>query len=295
MKKNTFVLSVLAIFLFGHTSFSQIALTITGLTGDDKSFDGTTAATASGTPSLSGVVPGDDVSLGGAAVFTFASSDIAAGIAVSTSGYTLSGTDAGDYTLTQPALSADIIALTVYDFITAFQTSNSIFMTKEFEAAIDYLNTLTGAATPAQKTDFRVGTESNGQLFIEDDLQGIIDAINAGGIMGCTLSAASNYNDIATIDDGTCCPTIDPSSAATSDDPCTAGVNEAAINLTIIDDDPSSPYSINWTSDDPNFSSTNEDLSDLNAGFYSVTITDANSCTATASYFLLQFICFGPG
>lgn len=64
MKKNTFVLSVLAIFLFGHTSFSQIALTITGLTGDDKSFDGTTAATASGTPSLSGVVPGDDVSLG---------------------------------------------------------------------------------------------------------------------------------------------------------------------------------------------------------------------------------------
>ncbi|RXG11350.1 putative secreted protein (Por secretion system target), partial [Leeuwenhoekiella polynyae] len=91
------------------------ALTITGITGDDKEYDGTTAATASGTASLSGVETTDVVSLGGTPVFTFASADVGTGIAITTTGYTISGTDAGNYTLTQPTLSADITtkALTI--------------------------------------------------------------------------------------------------------------------------------------------------------------------------------------
>ncbi|MBV7270172.1 YDG domain-containing protein, partial [Winogradskyella luteola] len=86
-------------------------LTITGLTGNDKIYDDTAAASASGTASLSGVVSGaNDVSLGGSPVFTFASANVGTGITINTTGYTLSGTDAGKYTLTQPTLSADITA-----------------------------------------------------------------------------------------------------------------------------------------------------------------------------------------
>ena len=85
-------------------------LTITGLTGSDKVYDGTTAATATGMATLNGVEAGDDVILGGSPVFTFASANVGTGITINTSGYTISGTDSGNYTLTQPTLSGDITA-----------------------------------------------------------------------------------------------------------------------------------------------------------------------------------------
>ena len=86
-------------------------LTITGLTGSNKNYDGTTTGSATGTASLSGVESGDDVSLGGSPVFTFASANAGTGITINTTGYTISGTDSGNYTLTQPTLSADIITI----------------------------------------------------------------------------------------------------------------------------------------------------------------------------------------
>jgi surface protein len=87
---------------------AQVVLTILGLTGDDKVYDGTNAAAATSTETLVGVEPGDDVFLGGAPVFTFASANVGTGITMTTSGYTISGTDSGNYTLTQPTLSGDI-------------------------------------------------------------------------------------------------------------------------------------------------------------------------------------------
>ena len=87
-------------------------LTVIGLTGDDRMDNGTTDATASGEATLSGVVAGDDVSLSGTPVFTFASADVGMDIIITTTGYTLSGEDAGNYSLTQPTLSADITTVT---------------------------------------------------------------------------------------------------------------------------------------------------------------------------------------
>ena len=83
-------------------------LSIIGLIGSDKVYDDTTMASASGTATLSGVEPGDDVFLGGSPGFTFASSNVGTDITIITIGYTISGTDSGNYTLTQPTLSGNI-------------------------------------------------------------------------------------------------------------------------------------------------------------------------------------------
>ena len=92
------------------TTAELISLTISGISGGDKAYDSTTDATASGTPTLVGVESDDIVSLGGSPVYTFASANVGTGITITTTGYTISGTDSGNYTLTQPTLSGDITA-----------------------------------------------------------------------------------------------------------------------------------------------------------------------------------------
>lgn len=89
-------------------------LTITGLTANNKIVDGTTAATLSGTPVLSGVMSVDNgnVTLSGTPVANFASSSVGNGIVVTVTGYTITGSAAANYNLVQPTgLTANITAL----------------------------------------------------------------------------------------------------------------------------------------------------------------------------------------
>jgi hypothetical protein len=91
-------------------------LTITGVVADDKVQDGTTAATLSGAPGLSGLVSGDEsaVSITGTPTATFASALPGVGIAVTVTGYSLAGTKASNYSVSQPTgLTADITGLVV--------------------------------------------------------------------------------------------------------------------------------------------------------------------------------------
>src|SRR5205085_2566371 len=82
------------------------SLTITSASASNKVYDRTNAATITGT--LTGVVSPDVVSFTGTG--TFASINVGTGIVV-TSTSTLTGADAGNYTLTQPTgLSANITA-----------------------------------------------------------------------------------------------------------------------------------------------------------------------------------------
>lgn len=86
-------------------------LTITGLTANNKTYDGTTTATASGTATLVGVVAGQTVTLGGTPVYRFADASVGTGKTVTTTGYTISATSpalASNYILIQPTLSANI-------------------------------------------------------------------------------------------------------------------------------------------------------------------------------------------
>lgn len=89
-------------------------VTITGLTANNKVADGTNVATLSGTPTLSGVMAADNgnVTLSGTAVATFASSSVGNGIAVTVTGYAITGSAAANYNLVQPTgLTANITAL----------------------------------------------------------------------------------------------------------------------------------------------------------------------------------------
>jgi hypothetical protein len=73
-------------------------LTLSGLTVQDKVYDGSTAATYSG-GTLNGVVSGDDVSFTGAVSFVDKSAGAAKPV---TANFRLTGADAGNYLLTQP-------------------------------------------------------------------------------------------------------------------------------------------------------------------------------------------------
>ena len=103
-------------------------LTITGLTADDKVYDGNTDATLTGTATLSGVVISDVVDLGGTPVATFESAEVADNIPVTVTGFVISGADADNYSLIQPAgLTANITVLTSIEEINGGKLSCSVY------------------------------------------------------------------------------------------------------------------------------------------------------------------------
>ena len=138
-------------------------LTISGLSASNKNFDGNTDAIITGTPSLVGVVGTDDVSLIGTVVGAFASSSVGTGIAVSVTGYSLNGTTASNYTLTQPTLSADIIANTPTLFTTGTLAAvNTTYGSASATPSSFNVNaqSLTDVITIAAPTGFEVSTSS---------------------------------------------------------------------------------------------------------------------------------------
>ncbi|MFN8276440.1 MAG: YDG domain-containing protein [Chitinophagales bacterium] len=129
------------------------ALTITGLTGANKTYDGSTSASFTGTPALSGVVGSDVVTLGGSATAVFANKNVGTAKAISVSGYTISGAQSGNYTLTQPTLTGDINALTL-------TISSAAVTTKVYDGttAATITGTLSGIISPDVVTLNGTGT-----------------------------------------------------------------------------------------------------------------------------------------
>ncbi|HLJ17585.1 MAG TPA: YDG domain-containing protein [Bryobacteraceae bacterium] len=91
-------------------------VTVSGITANDKPYDGTpTAMLNVGSGVLSGVVPSDasSVVLGATYTANFASSNVGTGIAVTVTGLGLTGAASGNYTLAQPTgLAANITPAT---------------------------------------------------------------------------------------------------------------------------------------------------------------------------------------
>jgi len=119
-----------------NADIGKASLTVTGITANNKTYDGTTAATLSGTGSVA-AFGADLVAVNGNASGNFADKNAGTGKAVAVSGYTLGGADAGNYTLVQPGgLSANIdkaglalsglsVADKVYDGTTAASLAGS--------------------------------------------------------------------------------------------------------------------------------------------------------------------------
>lgn len=94
----------------GSNKVSPKAITLTGLSGNNKVYDGTSSATVSGIAGLTGIVNSDVITLTGSGVYSFVDKNVGVGKLISVSGFSLSGTKSGNYTLTQPSLTANITA-----------------------------------------------------------------------------------------------------------------------------------------------------------------------------------------
>lgn len=149
------------------------ALTVSGITASNKIYDGSTVATLGGTAVLLATeapgagttsdgkpYSGDTVTLGGTAAGTFVNKDVGSGVSVSVTGKTLSGAQAGNYTVTQPAgVTANITpkALTV----SGLTANNKVY---------DALTTasLTGTAALLAAEAPGAGTTSDGKPYTGD-------------------------------------------------------------------------------------------------------------------------------
>ena len=127
-------------------------------------YDGTTDATASGTPILLGIVSGDDVVLGGTPVFTFVSAELGTEIQITTTGFIITGTDSGNYTLTQPTLSADIVTTLGIDDVTDVKVSLKLYP----NPAINYIRVL-GLSEKANYIIYNLLGKKVGKGMVEND------------------------------------------------------------------------------------------------------------------------------
>jgi len=150
---------------------SPKGLTISGLTGVNKEFDRTLSSSVTGTPTLVGKVGSDDVILAGTPTFTFATVDAATGKTVTASGYTLTGTTAGNYTLTQPTVTANITAkaarisatntTVAYGATVTSGFTTSGLISPDAVGSASYTYTGTGTATPPTAVGVYTVTPSN--------------------------------------------------------------------------------------------------------------------------------------
>lgn len=173
-------------------------LTISGLTANNKLFDGTTAATLSGTPALVGVINDDlsNVILSGSYVANFTSPNVGVNIPVIVSGYMITGSAANNYSLLQPSgLSADITS-TPSPVITSSLTASATYG----EIASIYTITATETPTSFNATGLPDGliiNTANGEITGTPTGQPgtfnvMISATNAGGTGSATLMYTIN-------------------------------------------------------------------------------------------------------
>jgi hypothetical protein len=106
---------------------TRATLTISGVTANNKVYDGTTAATLNfSSASLTGIFVSDAVSLNpSAASGSFSDANIGSGKIVTTTGFTIGGTDSDNYSLTQPSLTASITGILLT--ITGVSVNNKVY------------------------------------------------------------------------------------------------------------------------------------------------------------------------
>ncbi len=211
---------------------AQKALTIIGVSAESREYNGTDAATLSGTAIPSGVINGDDVTIGGTPSATFANKNVGDGKAVTVSGYTLGGAAADSYTLTQPTgLTANITRKS----LTVTATGHN----KVYDATTDATVTLTTDALSGDTVT------ASGTASFEDKNIATAKPVH---VVGISLSGtdADNYTLSNVTADTTADITARPLMvSATADNKTYDGNTDAVTHLTtdkVVSDDVTASY-----------------------------------------------------
>ncbi|NCW27376.1 MAG: hypothetical protein EBV83_03625, partial [Verrucomicrobia bacterium] len=189
---------------------NRASVTVTGVSGKNKVYDGTRAADVTGLAGLSGRVAGDgslDVALIGSLTFEFADANAGPNKPITVSGGTLSGPKSGNYQLSYPTdLKADITAASL-PTVTFTSPANLVYdrSAKVFTASatgpsslvLNYTGrngtTYSNAAAPSQVGDYTVSaTTSDGNY---SGLQTLDFSITAKGLTVAGASATSRTYD----------------------------------------------------------------------------------------------------
>jgi hypothetical protein len=149
-----------------NITVNALPVTISGIAISDKPYNGTTAATITGTAALSpSAVLGDDVAIGGTPVAVFDSASVGTAIPVTVSGYALTGTKASNYALSQPTgLTAAITVADqtiTFNALAAYYVNDASFTlaaTASSALAVSYSSSNTAVATISGTTVTIVGT-----------------------------------------------------------------------------------------------------------------------------------------
>lgn len=155
-------------------------VTLTGVTAQNKDFDGNTDATLSGTAALVGILPGDVVTVNGTtATGQFVNAGPGGSIGVVVSGFVLEGADAANYTLVQPeGITANINDTGLQNQTITFSPLNAV----TYGDAAFTLNATSSAGLPVTFTssDDSVATISGSTVTITGAGTILITAKQAG-------------------------------------------------------------------------------------------------------------------
>ena len=159
-------------------SITPASLTVSGVSASNKVYDATLTDTLTGTASVA-ALSGDSVTLGGTGTGTFASKNVGTGKAVTVTGYTLSGADAGNYTLVEPTgLTANVTAASL--IVTGITAGNKVYDTT-------LTDTLSGTATVTAISGDSVSIGGTGTATFASKNVGTGKAVT---VTGYTLSGA---------------------------------------------------------------------------------------------------------
>jgi len=192
---------------------TRAPLTVAGIYANSKYYDGTPAATLGGTAALSGLVAGDvegvTATLGGTPTAAFVAPDIGTGIAVTVTGYTISGSSASNYNFTQPTgLTANINAIPITSCLTLDTNSDgwidTILVTTGAPLTDDFSSVdITVAGYSLATTPYSAGPGAN-QFYINlvengAPLSGLGDTgatpsvtVNSSGSLGLAVGTYSS-------------------------------------------------------------------------------------------------------
>jgi hypothetical protein len=244
---------------------TEKALTITGISGVNRAYNGTTTASLTGTPSLVGVITADtsNVTLGGIYSATFASASVGTGIAITVSGYSISGSAAGNYALTQPTgLTANIT------FALNASVNQSISCYGFNNGSIDAVATPAG---PSYTFSIDGGASTNTTGFFENITPGTHTICASDGNTTVCQSVVMTEPDALTV------------SLATSSTVSCLG-NDGALTATITGGTNSiQPYLTTWSNGLNVDSLYALSATGLSATTYTITVEDDRQCFATAT------------